>query len=82
MSCGLIIATVFSLLLHSQWQSMGSVAYTNVIEPTRRYNILDLVISTDEHMIDEVKVGEEFGTSDHRIIRFHVNGNMKGSRDI
>src|SRR6218665_418420 len=46
----------------------------HVIEPTRGDNILDLVISMDERMIEEVKVGEELGTSDHRIIRFSVNG--------
>jgi hypothetical protein len=44
----------------------------HVTEPTRRENTLDLVISTEENLIEEIKVGEEFGTSDHQIIRFNI----------
>src|SRR5688572_1698860 len=46
----------------------------HVTEPTRGNNTLDLVISTEENLVEEVTVGEEFGTSDHQIIRFRVNG--------
>ena len=44
----------------------------HVKEQTRGENISDLIISTEENMIDSVSVGEEFSTSDHRIIRFNM----------
>ncbi|ESN91348.1 hypothetical protein HELRODRAFT_165371 [Helobdella robusta] len=44
----------------------------HVMEPTRGENILDLIISAEENLIEEVRVGEEFGTSDHRILRFNI----------
>ncbi|ESO03056.1 hypothetical protein HELRODRAFT_173929 [Helobdella robusta] len=52
----------------------------HVMEPTRGENILKLIISTEENIIEEVRVGEEFGTSDHRILRFNIvqHGFMKG----
>ena len=44
----------------------------HVVEPTREENILDLVVSTEENMIEDVQVGERFGSSDHQIIRFTI----------
>ena len=44
----------------------------HVVEPTREENILDLVVSTEENMIQDVQVGERFGSSDHQIIRFTI----------
>jgi len=44
----------------------------HVLQPTREENILDLVISTEEDMIEDVQVGERFGSSDHQIIRFNT----------
>src|SRR5215469_13730913 len=44
-----------------------------VNESTRSDNILDLIITSNEEFIDNLKVKESFSTSDHRIIRFNVN---------
>ena len=44
--------------------------FQGVIECTRSSNILDLVLTSEENMIDNVSVGEPFGSSDHQIIRF------------
>ena len=41
----------------------------HVDEPTRKNNILDLVFTSEENMIENLSVGEHFGTSDHQIIR-------------
>ena len=54
----------------------------HVTEPTRGENILDLVISTEENLVEEVNVGEEFGTSDHRIIRFNVKGEYEKEVEV
>ena len=43
--------------------------HQHVHQITRGKNILDLVFTSEEHMIEEVDVGEPFGTSDHQIIR-------------
>lgn len=41
-----------------------------VTEDTRGKNIIDLVLVTEETMIENLRVGEPFGTSDHQIIRW------------
>ena len=41
-------------------------------EPTRGHNILDLVLTSEDDIVDEVNVDEELGGSDHRVIRFTV----------
>jgi len=41
-----------------------------VREPTRGENILDLVLTTEDDIISTLNVGEELGSSDHKIIRF------------
>mgnify|MGYP003454573397 FL=1 len=46
--------------------------FQHVHENTNDKNVLDLVFSTDEHVIEDLLVGEKFNTSDHRIIRFNV----------
>ena len=40
----------------------------HVDEPSREKNILDLVFTCDENMIENLSVGEHFATSDHQII--------------
>ena len=45
----------------------------NVNEPTRLDNILDLVLSTEENLVQNVKVGEQIANSDHNIIRGEMN---------
>jgi len=44
----------------------------HVMEPTRGDNILDLVITSDENMIENVSVGEHFNTGDHQVIRWEL----------
>ena len=44
----------------------------HVDEPTRENNILDLVFTSEENMIENLYVGEHFGTSDHQIIRWNM----------
>ena len=44
----------------------------HVMEPTRGDNILDLVITTDENMVENVSVGEHFNTSDHQVVRWEL----------
>ena len=44
--------------------------FQGVTECTRSSNILDLILTSEENMIDNVTVGEPFGSSDHQIIRF------------
>jgi hypothetical protein len=46
----------------------------HVDKPTRGNNYLDLVLSSDETMINNLDVGETFETSDHQIVRFNLLG--------
>ena len=43
-----------------------------VVEPTRGNNILDLVFTSDENIVDNLEVGEHLSDSDHNIIRFEI----------
>ena len=44
-----------------------------VNENTRGDNVLDLIITSNENIVDNLRVEELFSTSDHRIIRWNVN---------
>ena len=44
----------------------------HVSEPTRGDNILDLILSTQKEMIDNVRVVEPLGKSDHSQIQFNL----------
>ena len=44
----------------------------HVSEPTRGDNILDLILSTQKEMIDNVRVIEPLGKSDHSQIQFNL----------
>ena len=46
--------------------------YQKVMTATRAENILDLVLVTDENMVDEIDVGEPLANSDHCILRFDI----------
>ena len=59
----------------------GRNLYTNLLEsdfhqcvnePTRGSNILDLILSTTENLVNEVNIGPMFSTSDHRSITFKI----------
>ena len=44
-----------------------------VREPTRQGNILDLVFTNNEALINQVEIGDKFDASDHHEIRFKIN---------
>jgi len=44
----------------------------HVNEPTRDKNVLDLVFTSEEAMIEDLEVKEHFSTSDHNIICFNL----------
>src|SRR6218665_1581579 len=48
----------------------ASFMQQHAMEPTRGDNILDLVLTSDENMIENVSVGEHFNTSDHQVVRW------------
>ena len=46
-------------------------------EPTRGENFLDLVLANDITLIEDLTVEEYFGTSDHRVIKFNLLGQVR-----
>ncbi len=71
-------------LLHSQAEgqafldlSLDCYLVQKVNEPTRGENILDLVLVSDENMVENVKVSEPFGTSDHNVITYDLVCNVE-----
>ena len=38
--------------------------------------LLDLMISNEERIIDDIKMGASLGASDHIGVTFHINGNF------
>lgn len=52
---------------------LESALNQHVNEPTRGDNILDIILSTNQMLVDNVNVGPDFSTSDHRIVSFTVN---------
>jgi hypothetical protein len=46
--------------------------FQKVDKPTRGENILDLILCNEEAIVQNVKVGENLGDSDHQIIRFSI----------
>ena len=54
----------------------------HVSEPTRGDNILDLILSTQKERIDNVRVIEPLGKSDHSQIQFNLRVNTvnKGTK--
>lgn len=54
--------------------------FQGVTECTRSSNILDLILTSEENMIENVTVGEPFGSSDHQIIRFDFITCKEGSK--
>ena len=58
---------------HPFLQCIGDKFLTQCVdENTRSKNVLDLIFGSEENMIEELKVGEPFGTSDHQIIRWQL----------
>ena len=72
---------------HIQWESLESAGgddhqfllltqdcflTQHVLEPTRRGNVLDLILSSQNELVDNVKVHEPLGSSDHNQIHFNI----------
>ena len=45
----------------------------HVLEPTRGDNVLDTVLSLQKELLDNVKIHEPLGNSDHNQIHFNIN---------
>ena len=45
----------------------------HVLEPTRGENVLDIVLSSQNELLDNVKIHEPLGNSDHNQIHFDTN---------
>ena len=43
-----------------------------VLEPTKGGNVLDLILSSQNELVDNVKVHEPLGSSDHNQIHFNI----------
>jgi len=60
---------------HPFIECLDSNFLTQVVDkPTRGNNFLDLVLTSDTSIVDNLVVGENFGISDHQIIRFNLVG--------
>ena len=73
---------------HIQWKSLESTGgedqqfifliqenflTQHVLEPTREENVLDIVLSSQKELVDNVKIHETVGNSDHNQIHFDIN---------
>ena len=73
---------------HIQWNSLESTGIEDqqflcliqdsfltqhVLEPTRGENVLDIVLSSQKDLVDNVKIFEPLGNSDHNQIYFDIN---------
>ena len=73
---------------HIQWQSLESTGgedqqflflnqdsflTQHVLEQTRGDNVLDIVLSSQTELVDNVKIHEPLGNSDHNQIHFDIN---------
>ena len=45
----------------------------HVLEPTRGDNVLDIVLSLQKELVNNVKIHEPLGNSDHNQIHFDIN---------
>ena len=45
----------------------------HVLEPTREENVLDIVLSSQKILVDNMKIHEPLGNSDHNQIHFDIN---------
>ena len=49
----------------------------HLLEPTRGEDVLDMVLSSQNELMDNVKVHEPLGNSDHSQIHFDIKVNQK-----
>ena len=53
--------------------TLNENAFTQLVEePTRGTNILDLVVTTDSDLVENLLVTEHFSSSDHNSINFEI----------
>ena len=45
----------------------------HVLEPTRATRVLDIVLSSQKELIDNIKIKEPLGSSDHNQLHFNIN---------
>ena len=57
----------FLFLIHNRFLTQ------HMQEPTRGDNVLDIVLSSQKELVDNVKIHEPLGNSDHNQIRFEIN---------
>ena len=48
-----------------------------MLEPTRGENVLDIVLSSQKELMDNVKIHEPLCNSDHNQINFDINVNSE-----
>ena len=73
---------------HIQWKSLESTSgedqqflfliqesflTQHMLEPTREENVLDIVLSSQKELVDNVNIHEPLGNSDHNQIHFYIN---------
>ena len=46
-----------------------------MLQPTRREDVLYIVLSSQKELVDNVKIHEPLGKSDHNQIHFDINVN-------
>ena len=78
---------------HIQWNSLESTGIEDqqflfliqdsfltqhVLEATRGENVLDIVLSSQKELVDNVKIFEPLGNSDHNQIHFDINVKSEG----
>ena len=51
----------------------GSFLTQHLLEPTRGKNVLYIVLSSQTELVDNVKIHEPLGNSDHNQIHFDIN---------
>lgn len=56
---------------------LDNYLFQHVRNPTRNRNVLDLVISSDEKLVENVQVIEHLGNSDHNSITWELKCNIK-----
>ena len=49
----------------------------HVLEPTRATGVLDIVLSSQQELVDTVKIKEPLGSSDHNQMHFDINRQNK-----
>ncbi|MBA1446983.1 MAG: hypothetical protein FE835_19260 [Gammaproteobacteria bacterium] len=79
---------------HIQWESLQSTGHEDqtflvliqdsflsqhVLEPTRGENVLDIVLSSQNELVDNVKICEPLGSSDHNQVHFTITVKSEGN---